>query len=615
MEFSGHNDLEQDQTIRTLNLAHRIFDPRSHDLTVVSRLVASLLTLFAQYSIGMAQDSLAAGRDPRGPVAVPLTDVRATGELAERLAASFNRLEDDWYRPPTLYDSPNDGWPGDKEGRTLLGLVYLSQVTGRTSKYLAESLDLYRERVNADGYLGPIIAPDAIPEQTLGGQFWMVRALHEYGAWKSDERMRDWADQIVRNVYLSAAGNFANYPITPSERKSQSVVYGTAVGQRGKWVLSSDIGCGLAGSLDALTDVYARQPSDETGRVLEEVIQRFLEMDLEAVSAQLHSTLISTRSLLRHFETTGRPELLRAAADRYRLYRQRAMTDTFENHNWFRRPEWTEGCAVVDSFIVAVQLWRFTGDSSYLEDAHHIYYNGLCVNQRSNGGFGCDSCPSFDNPFLTIKTQEARWCCTQRGADGLAKAAQYCFFTDESGVLLPFYHDAQATLRWNGQQITLRETTRYPWEGVVRVEVAAAEGDSAWTLRLYTPPWAVQPTLKLNGNDQPLVFQGGFVCISHNWKAGDVVELSFGQAVVAKPPVNLVNGADHGEYRTYHFGPLILGYSGTTEVTFESGAQLRREGTRAFAVEGTDIVLRPIYHVLDPDVSLDRGYRRQVLFR
>ncbi len=285
MEFSGHNDLEQDQTIRTLNLAHRIFDPRSHDLTVGSRLVASLLTLFAQYSIGMAQDSLAAGRDPRGPVAVPLTDVRATGELAERLAASFNRLEDDWYRPPTLYDSPNDGWPGDKEGRTLLGLVYLSQVTGRTSKYLAESLDQYRERVNADGYLGPIIAPDAIPEQTLGGQFWMVRALHEYGAWKSDERMRNWANQIVRNVYLSAAGNFANYPITPSERKWQSAVYGTAVGQRGKWVLSSDIGCGLAGSLDALTDVYARQPSDETGRVLEEVIQRFLEMDLEAVSA------------------------------------------------------------------------------------------------------------------------------------------------------------------------------------------------------------------------------------------------------------------------------------------------------------------------------------------
>ncbi len=237
------------------------------------------------------------------------------------------------------------------------------------------------------------------------------------------------------------------------------------------------------------------------------------------------------------------------------------------------------------------------------------------MNQKSNGGFGCDSCPSFDNPFLTIKTQEARWCCTQRGADGLAKAAQYCFFTDESGVLLPFYHDARATLRWNGQQITLRETTSYPWEGVVRVEVAAAESNSAWTLRLYAPPSAVQPMLKLNGNDQPLVFQGGFVCISHNWKVGDVVELSFGQAVVAKPPVNLVNGADHGEYRTYHFGPLILGYSGTAEVTFESGAQLRREGTRAFAVEGTDIVLRPIYHVMDPDVSLDRGYRRQVLFR
>jgi len=135
------------------------------------------------------------------------------------------------------------------------------------------------------------------------------------------------------------------------------------------------------------------------------------------------------------------------------------------------------------------------------------------------------------------------------------------------------------------------------------------------TLRLYTPSWAGQPALKLNGDDQPVAVQNGFVSVSRSWKAGDVVELSFAQTVVAKQPVNRVNGADHGEYRTYHFGPLILGYSGTTEVTVEPGAQFRREGTRAFAVEGTDIVLRPIHHVLDPDVSLDRGYRRQVLFR
>jgi hypothetical protein len=125
----------------------------------------------------------------------------------------------------------------------------------------------------------------------------------------------------------------------------------------------------------------------------------------------------------------------------------------------------------------------------------------------------------------------------------------------------------------------------------------------------------VQPALKLNGHEQPLAVQDGFVRIARNWKAGDVVELSFDQTVVAKPPVNLVNGADRGEYRTYHFGPLILGYAGSTEVTIESGARFRREGPRSFSVEGTDIVLRPIHHVLDPDVSLDRGYRRQVLFR
>jgi uncharacterized protein len=554
-------------------------------------------------------------REHRWPMPVALADVRMTGELARRLAASFDRLEEEWYRPPLLYDSPNDGWPGDKEGRTLLGLVLLSQVTGRTARHLEDSLNLYPQKVNARGYLGPIIVPDVIPEQTLGGQFWLVRAFYEYEAWKNDKRASAWANQVLRNVYVSAAGSYRHYPINPSERKSQDFVFGSAIGQSGKWILSSDVGCGLAGGLDALTEAYARHPSEETGRVLEEVIQRFLQMDLEAVSAQLHSTLVATRSLLRHFETTGRKELLQAAADRYKLYRERAMTDTFENHNWFRRPEWTEGCAVVDSFITAVQLWRFTGDVKYLEDAHHIYYNGLCVNQRGNGGLGCDSCLSRDKPLLTIKTQEARWCCTQRGADGLTRAAQYCFFTSEAGVVIPFYQDAEATLRWGGQSLTLREQAAYPWEGSVRMEVAAAQCDEPRTLSLFTPSWAGQPVLRLNGREQRVAGQGGFLTIQRRWRAGDVVELSFEQSVVSRPPVNRANGADRGEYHTFHYGPLILGYPGPKAVTLKPDTRFHRKGERGFAVEETDVILQPIYHLLDPAVSMDRGYQRQILFR
>lgn len=478
------------------------------------------LSAVALASVGSAQDEERMRPERPWPVAVELADVRMTGELSKRLEAS---------------------------------------------------LDMYSRRANAQGYLGPVMVPDAIHEQTLGGQFWVLNALYEYEASKKNGRVNAWADQILANIYLASAVAYPRYPITPAERVSQS--FTLADGRTGKWDLAPmDIGCGMAGSLDALTDASRRHPSKETEQVLDMVIQRWTEIELEAINAQLHSTLISTRSLLRHFETTGRKELLHVATDRYRLYREKAMSDNFENHNWFGRPEWTEGCAVVDSFIIAVQLWRFTGEATYLEDAHRIYYNGL------------------------------------------TRAAQYCFFKSDAGAIVSFYQDAKATLRWGKQSLTLLEKTGYPWQGDVRLEVTAAQGDDPRTLSLFTPSWAERPVLELNGQVLAVTSHDGFLDVSRRWQAGDVVELSFEQSVAAQAPVNWVNGADRGDYRTFHYGPLMLGYTGPNAVNVKSDARFSRQGERDFLVEGTDLVLQPIYHLLDPDVSKDRGYRRQILF-
>jgi DUF1680 family protein len=201
-----------------------------------------------------------------------------------------------------------------------------------------------------------------------------------------------------------------------------------------------------------------------------------------------------------------------------------------------------------------------------------------------------------------------------RGADGLTKAAQYCFFKSDAGVIVPFYQEAEATLRWGKQSLTLLQKTGYPWQGDVRLEVTAAQGDEPRTLSLFTPSWAERPVLELNGQVLSVASHGGFLDVSRRWRAGDVVKLSFEQSVAAKAPVNRVNGADRGEYRTVHYGPLMLGHAGPNAETVKSDARFSRRGERDFLVGGTDLVLQPIYHLLDPDVSKDRGYRRQILF-
>ncbi len=493
----------------------------------------------------------------------------------------------------------------------MLGLILLSRATGREPKYLNAIMAMYPDRLNGRGYLGPVIDPGAISEQALGGQFWVLRALGEYAAWKDDGRSSILADRLARNLYLPLAGAFASYPITPVERKSDGSQYGSEVRAIGRWRLSSDIGCGFGG-LDGLTDLYARRPSPEVDALIGEMIARYREEDPVHVQAQMHSTLTAARSVLRHYESTGRKDLLRTAAERYNLYRTRAMTDTHENHNWFGKPWWTEPCAVIDSFILAVQLWRFTGEARYLEDAHMAYYNGMAVEQRANGGFGCNSCALADTPFVEVRIQEAHWCCTGRGAEGLSRAAQYCFFTDDAGVYLPFYQDGEATLNVGARSMTVRERTGYPWEGAVRLDILDAGDGIETAVRLFVPSWAENPSVKVNGAAAKTVRKSGFLVVSRAWKSGDTVELAFTQRVTAKPPVSAANGA---RYHTFRYGPLVLAADGPGIVKLGANARFVRHGEREFTAGDGDVVLSPLYHLLDPAVATGTGWRRQVLFR
>ncbi len=545
------------------------------------------------------------------PVSVPLDDVRMTGELKTRMDANFNRLEEEKFRPPTLFDKPNDGWPGDLEGRTMLGLILLSRATGREPKYLNAIMAMYPDRLNDRGYLGPVMDPNAISEQTLGGQFWVLRALGEYADWKGDTRAAVLAGRLARNLYLPLEDAFASYPITPVERKSDGSQYGSEVRSVGRWRLSSDIGCGFGG-LDGLTDLYARRPSPEIDALIGRMIARYREEDPARVQAQMHSTLTAARSVLRHYESTGRKDLLRLAAERYDLYRTRAMTDTHENHNWFGKPWWTEPCAVIDSFILAVQLWRFTGEARYLEDAHMAYFNGMAVEQRANGGFGCNSCALADTPFVEVRIQEAHWCCTGRGAEGLSRAAQYCFFTDDAGIYVPFYQDCEAVLRLGSRSMTVRERTKYPWEGAVRLDILDAGTGIETAIGLFIPSWAENPSMKVNGAAAKTVRKAGFITVTRAWKPGDMVELSFIQRVTARPPVSAANGSG---YHTFRYGPLVLAADGPGIVKLGAHTRFTRKSEREFVSERGGVVLTPLYHLLDPAVTAGTGWKRQVLFR
>jgi hypothetical protein len=128
---------------------------------------------------------------------------------------------------------------------------------------------------------------------------------------------------------------------------------------------------------------------------------------------------------------------LQKAKEIYDLYIRSGMTLTYQNYNWWGRPDsWTEPCAIVDSLILAGELYRVTEEESYRRMAARIFHNGFASAQRSNGGAGTDSLVTLSQPFLYQRKFEAYFCCTMRLAEGLQYALEHreLLYAETSGT-------------------------------------------------------------------------------------------------------------------------------------------------------------------------------------
>jgi hypothetical protein len=590
------------------------------------------------------------------PTPIPFGQITAGGDLAHRAAQNFARLQTPLYRPPQLFNGVNvHSWPGDFEGRALLAVTLMSRATGQEPDYFPAMVAEYKTHLNPQGYFGPLLDLHAINEQQLSGHGWYLRGLCEYYDFKHDPQTLTQIQTIVGNLALPLRGAYASYPIDPALRlhatapTAPGAVDGHLNGQHGDWAVSSDTGCAFI-FLDGLAHAWvvlkaAGDPGAPALKALiDEALDRFLQVDLVALKAQTHASLTATRALLRVYSESADPRLLAAARDRFALYKSVAMTEHYANYNWFGRPEtWTEPCAIIDSFMIATQLWQHTGDPAYLEDAHLIWANGVGRGLRGNGGFGTDLCAGYQTPFLKVRSYEASFCCTMRGGEGHARAIQSLYAARPAELTVPFYSDSTATVDLGHGPVVLKQTATYPYPGPVRIEIvsvaAPTHTPAPITLRLFAPQWTSGHRLTLNGKALPTTASPGFLTAKLVPKTGDILVLDFQLRVAPRDPINPKSIAG---YYAFQAGPLILGYQSPAVPASAPSAQAAPASGRptrpapppdpaeiflprdtkltptvpgSYRVEGTEILLTRINDLNDSNATPRDPCTRQILFR
>ncbi len=342
-------------------------------------------------------------------------------ELAERIALNKTRLaESSYYQIGEVFSPDTYDWPADKEGRALLAFVSHYKISGEKIPCMDEMIREMPSKLNEKGYFGTT-RTDVIVEQQLSGHSWLLRGLCEYYEQFSDPFALQAIRNITENLFLRTGGCYATYP-TDRSRKDEGDVSGTETGRCGNWLLSSDIGCAFM-SIDGLSHVYKITADNAVKDLLDEMIDTYLAIDKADLRVQTHCTLTAARGMMRMYGVTKREKYLNGAKNIYELYvHGGGMTDTYQNLNWWLRPDtWTEPCAVVDSLMLALELYKATGDGSFRKIAARIWHNGFSTLQRDNGGAGTDTLVTFGSPWddLAAQMYEAFFCCTMRLAEGL----------------------------------------------------------------------------------------------------------------------------------------------------------------------------------------------------
>lgn len=368
------------------------------------------------------------------------------GDIQKRLMLNARRLNAPEYMPPLIFSQGGD-WAGDWQGRALLALCCLySALSDReeAKRVLNQADSIVNSlggKVNEYGYFGDAFDGKSVNEQQLSGNSWYLRGLCEYYLITRSEKVYDLIERVTENFLVMLAPFYKCYPL--ENRDIVGEVSGRLLGgEKNGWILSTDIACAFI-LLDGITQVYEVTRDFRLENVIDAMTERFFGTDLMACNCQTHATLSALRGILRYYNCTGNPALLEKAAQTYDYYLLHGTTLNYANYNWFGRPLWTEPCAVTDALIICARLFEYIGDVKYLRLINRIYYNAFCSGMRPNGGAGCDTCLTEDNPAMGAYLYEADFCCSMRIAEGLKELSDMQFLRRGDYVYASLYDDCE----------------------------------------------------------------------------------------------------------------------------------------------------------------------------
>jgi DUF1680 family protein len=200
---------------------------------------------------------------------------------------------------------------------------------------------------------------------------------------------------------------------------------------------------------------------------------------------------------------------------------------------------YAETCAAIGLVFFAHRMLQIEADGKYADVLERALYNGVLsgVGVRGDTFF-------YVNPLASAGGHHRQEffgcaCCPPNLARLVAELGSYVYATSGNAICVNLYVGGEGETELAGWPVTLRQETRYPWDGGVQLTLGLGQ-PTKFDLRLRIPGWCPGFSLTLNGEPAEARVARGYRSLKREWQDGDVVELCLDlpvERIVANPAV------------------------------------------------------------------------------
>lgn len=205
-----------------------------------------------------------------------------------------------------------------------------------------------------------------------------------------------------------------------------------------------------------------------------------------------------------------------------------------------------ETCVVSDMTWALGYLYMITGDSKYGDWIENAVFNAglgsVDDDFKSNQYFSCPNQVVANNncnharfyrgyEWMSFSPRELGGCCVGNVNRFFPNFVYHSWMRRGNTFSAVTYCPSTVTAEVEGQAVTIRELTQYPFENTIRFRVESGN-PVLFGLRLRKPHWAVTASLAVNGEAVAADFIDGSFVLERTFRNGDEVTLAFTDEIV-----------------------------------------------------------------------------------